>query len=319
MPYHTPAPIWESYGANDFEQYVAKFVVRGRFHKDVPEDVKNSFAVAEHIMANAYYYYPMYEEALAKLLRTIEMSVRMRCEQIGIKTAYTDKKGKDRPKDFNALIDQLAKKEKSKPGKGTLHWLRELRNIFMHPKENMLMGTIALTPIRHTLVQLNALFLPEQFFDDAQRKLEEMQRRWRPFEKGVLILDQNGEQRWIYESKVVEAYLADDAWVYLCAFYSIFNNVKETLSRPRQYQPIVILLREITVEQDIIRGKNVADGTPVEFFLADHPEPQRVVGQFLSNLANVEQKDLGWYTSALSEEIEKEKVRWRCEYWSRCS
>ncbi|MEQ1747395.1 MAG: hypothetical protein ABMA02_18335, partial [Saprospiraceae bacterium] len=81
MSYHTPDFIWEAFGAPDFESYTHVFVVEGRFHKDVPEAVRESYTVAEHIMAHAYYHYPMYEEGLVKLLRTLEMGVRMRCEQ----------------------------------------------------------------------------------------------------------------------------------------------------------------------------------------------------------------------------------------------
>lgn len=322
MPYHTPAPIWENYGANDFEQYVEKFVVCGRFHKDVPEDVKASYAVAEHIMAQAYYSYPMYEEALVKLLRTLEMAVKMRCEQVGIPTMRKVKKKEDKPEemkpqDFSVLIDQLVKKEKSKHTTSILHGLRKLRNTFMHPKEDMLFGATAINAIRHTLVQLNALFLPEAFFEAAQQELENMQKQWQSFEEGLFILDQDGKAVCIYKSSVVEAYRAGEEWVYLCAFYPVFTHTKENIEEMRMIQPAILVLRDISFEPEFIRGQNAVDGTTVALFKTDHPEAVRVMEDFQSELALVSPADWERYQFVLSHEVEKVKVKCRCGYWGR--
>lgn len=321
MSYHTPAPIWENFGANDFEQYVEKFVVRGCFHKDVPEDVKASYAVAEHIMAHAYYYHPMYEEALVKILRTLEMAVKMRCEQVGIPTVRKVKKKENKPEetkpqDFSVLIDQLVKKEKSKHTTSILHGLRKLRNTFMHPKENMLFGAMAIHAIRHALAQLNALFLPEQFFVEAQQKLENMQKHWQPFEEGLSILDQDGKQYCIYKSDVVEAYRAGEEWVYLCAFYPIFTHTKENIEQMVMIYPVTLVLRDISLEQpEFIRGKNAVDGTPVELFKTDHSEAVRVMEDFQAELALVSPEDWEGYQTVLSHAVERERVKGRCAYW----
>ena len=42
MIYHTPDPCWAVFNAADFESYAKVFVVEGRFHKDVPEDVRDA-------------------------------------------------------------------------------------------------------------------------------------------------------------------------------------------------------------------------------------------------------------------------------------
>jgi hypothetical protein len=323
MPYHTPAPIWEIYGANDFEQYVEKFVVRGCFHKDVPEDVRESYAVAEYIMAHSYYYHPMYEEALVKILRTLEMAVKMRCEQVGIPTLRKVKKKENKPEetkpqDFSILIDQLVKKEKSKHTTSILHGLRKLRNTFMHPKENMLMGATTINAIRHTLAQLNALFLPEQFFVEAQQKLENMQKQWQSFKERLSILDQAGKALCIYRSSVVEAYRAGEEWVYLCAFYPIFTHTKEHIEQMVMIYPVMLVLRDISLEEpDFIRGKNAADGTPVALLKTDHPEAVRVMEAFQAELALVSQADWQRYQFVLSHAVERERVKGRCAYWGR--
>lgn len=323
MPYHTPDLRWAIFNKPDFESYAKVFVVEGRFHQDVPEDVVKSYAVAEHIMAHAYYYYPMYEEALVKLLRTLEMAVKMRCEQIGIAITFAVKKKEDKPeeikpKDLSVLIDQLAKKEPSKSVADTLHGLRKLRNTFMHPQENMLFGSTALNAIRHTLVQLNALFLPEQFFVEAQSALEHIQRQWQPFEKSICVLHLGAANGYgIYESRALEAYQSGNEWVYLWVFHPIIPGIRQQLESGHIPSLPALVLRDITIDpRGILRGRAVDDGISVTLFHADHPDVRPVYEQFQAELASLEPANLNMYKIALASDVERERVKWRCVYWS---
>ncbi len=159
IPYHTPDSIWTIFsGVTDFESYAEKFVVKGRLHKDVPPEVVEGYAIAEHIMAYAYYRYPAMDEALVKLLRVLEMAVKMRCKALGIALEILDNKGKARKKVLNTLINELAAKEAAKPTKSTLIWLKDVRNYLMHPSEPSLFGSVALGHIRQCVIMLNALF-----------------------------------------------------------------------------------------------------------------------------------------------------------------
>lgn len=317
MSYFEPDPTWAIFSIPDFESYAKIFVVEGRFHKDVPEDVVKSYAVAEHIMAHAYYYYPMYEEALVKLLRTMEMAVRIRCEQIGITTTFTDKKGEIQGKNLGSLIDQLAKQESSKSIKKTLDGLRELRNIFMHPQENMLFGSTTINAIRHTLVQLNALFLPEQFFVEAQNALEHIQRQWQPFEKSICVLHLGAANGYgIYESRALEAYRSGNEWVYLWVFHPIIPGIRQQLESGHFPSSPALVLRDITIDpRGILRGRAVDDGISVTLFHADHPDVRPVYEQFQAELASVEPANLAMYKMSRASDEERERVRWRCVYW----
>lgn len=162
MSYLTPDPRWTIFsGVTDFESYLDRFVVKGSFHAQVPQDVIDGYIIAEHIMAQAWYHYPMMDEALVKVLRVLEMAVKMRCKKKGIELNYKDKKGSSKPKTLCALVDELQKSELSKPNLSTLHRFRYLRNLLMHPKENLLFGVLALNTIRQVLIQINDLFLQE--------------------------------------------------------------------------------------------------------------------------------------------------------------
>jgi hypothetical protein len=129
MEYHKPAEWWQLYDLHDFESYCKEFVIKGRFHPSVPKEVVSGYALGEHMMAYAYYYQPLYDEAYSKILRITEMAVRVRCKQLGIAvTAINRKNGKPEDIEFLKLINEIAKKEPNKNLKDLLHKLRTDRN-----------------------------------------------------------------------------------------------------------------------------------------------------------------------------------------------
>src|SRR4051812_32380391 len=110
LPYHKPDSIWEIFGGATFPEYCEKYVTKGEFHPNVPEDIVNSYKVVEYIMAHSYYHYPMYDEAITKILLVFEMAIKQRCSQLGIEL----KTDKNKYHNLQYLINQLCKKESTK-------------------------------------------------------------------------------------------------------------------------------------------------------------------------------------------------------------
>jgi len=84
MEFHEPDSRWAGFGCSSYEHYLDRYLIRGKFHNKVPNAVTDAYITIEYLMAHAYYFYPMYDEALSKLLRTMEMAVKLRCKEIGI-------------------------------------------------------------------------------------------------------------------------------------------------------------------------------------------------------------------------------------------
>ena len=66
--WYQPDDRWPALGIGSREDYVAAYVFAGRFHPGVPADVVQAYETVSHLMAQAWYHYPLYDEALAKLL-----------------------------------------------------------------------------------------------------------------------------------------------------------------------------------------------------------------------------------------------------------
>jgi hypothetical protein len=164
MEFHEPDSRWYLYNCKSFEQYLEKFLVRGNFHKGVPKDIVDAFKTVENLIAHAYYYYPMYDEALSKVLRTIEMAVRIKCKELDIKTESKKKNGQSTPIPLGQLIMTIAKAEPEKELDHSLDSFRYLRNSHMHPERNSYMGGLIIPTIIRSVNSLNELFAPTTFF-----------------------------------------------------------------------------------------------------------------------------------------------------------
>lgn len=164
MEFHEPDPTWDIWNCKSFEQYLEQYLVRGNFHKGVPKDVVDSFKTVENLIAHAYYHYPMYDEALSKVLRTLEMAARIKCKKLGIRTESKKKNGQSSPIPFGQLITSITKAEPEKELKFSLDSFRHLRNSLMHPERNSYMGGLSIAAIIRSVNSLNELFAPTTFF-----------------------------------------------------------------------------------------------------------------------------------------------------------
>lgn len=316
IPYHIPDSIWTIFsGVTDFESYAEKFVVKGRFHKDVPPEVVEGYAIAEHIMAHAYYRYPAMDEALVKLLRVLEMAVKMRCKLLGITLETLDNKGKTRKKVLNTLINELAAKEAAKPTKGTLIWLKDVRNYLMHPSETSLLGSVAVGHIRQCVVMLNALFLPERYFEDAKTELERVRSICRPFGEGLFVLEHAGHRYLIYRSEVVETYFVDGEWLVLCAFHAVPADLKGEAAEGRYPSPLVFSVKDLQMEDGKISGMDTDSGLPLVLAPTDHPNNKATLERFEQEKSELDAHPKTVFQINSNSAIARMVTKSRYEYW----
>src|SRR5690554_2604864 len=84
MEYFEPDSRWKLYQVFSLEEYVEKFVVKCKFHKDVPADIQDAWQTVEYLLAHAYYHWPMYDEGFKKALLIVEMAVKLRAKELDI-------------------------------------------------------------------------------------------------------------------------------------------------------------------------------------------------------------------------------------------
>ena len=316
IPYHTPDNIWTAFsGVTDFESYAEKFVVKWRFHKNVPPEVVEGYAIAEHIMAHAYYHYPAMDEALVKLLRVLEMAVKMRCKALGIALEILDNKGKARKKVLNTLINELAAKEAAKPTKSTLIWLKDVRNYLMHPSEPSLFGSVALGHIRQCVIMLNALFLPERYFEDAKAELERVRSICQSFEEGLFVLEYARHRYIVYRSESVETYFVGGKWLALCAFHAVPADLKGEVAEGRYPSPLAYRVKDLRMEDGNINGTDADSGLPFVLAPTDHPDNKAMLERFEQEKSELDAHQKTVFQINSNSAVAGMVTKSRYEYW----
>lgn len=281
LPYHEPDSIWLSFqGITDFESFISKLVMVGQFHQNVPEAVTKSYRIAEHLMAYSWYHYPVIDKALVKLLRTMELAIKLRCEQLKIPLHTQDAKANKRKKNLNSLIDDLKKTEPDKEIIDILHWLRGVRNYLMHPERETLFGTIALNHIRQCLIMYNALFLSNDFFLRNKKKLEEVKLLLKEVTRDLCILEHTGHRYIVYEADIIEAYEVDSKWFFLFSAKAVPNDFSAMLAKDCYPTPITYMITDIKISNNEITGIVTECEEPFILSINTHPQNMETYSLF---------------------------------------
>lgn len=151
--YYQPDTRWPIFGAPTREQFEELYVFPPRFHAGVPEDVVKSYTTASHLMALAWYHYPVYDEALAKLLLLLEMAIKLRCQQLGLPAGSS--------RALHQLITALEAAEPAKELGWWLQLLRQMRNQVAHPERYSFGGAVFRPAMPRMVNTLNQLFEEE--------------------------------------------------------------------------------------------------------------------------------------------------------------
>jgi hypothetical protein len=231
MRYHIPDKRWESFDILSFEDYQHKAIVEGRFHPLVPNDIVEDFLSAEYMMAHSYYHYPLYHEALSKVLRMIEMGIKFRCRQLQIpleKQNSSNSRVEKRP--LKQLMDDLVRTEPAKDMAIRFEVSRSLRNSLMHPTQFMFSGAMSKGYIKQSITLLNTLFLPDTLFDVFKNEHNKFQKLIEPFKENVFILTASGK-RYLVSRVSCESVKVGEQWQYLLVAHPVMKYAAGDLTK----------------------------------------------------------------------------------------
>ena len=312
MDYHHPDSRWEIFGVKDFESYRQALVVKGLFHQNVLKDVSESFMLCEYMMAHAYYHYPLFDEALSKLLRIVEMAVKLRCKELQISldsTKVNRRTGQPFKKNFSELINDLDNKEPAKKIKNALDRFRILRNSIMHPESHTYNGAMGRNAIMFGIVILNMIFLPDQLFLGMENEINRIRAIQSDFDKDLYVMIK-GEQRILVENiEIVGAVRLDSGWQYLLVAKPVLD-----LPNPKEFTYPVSIITDVTDLQFNGRQLSMRIAETEELIQIEetnHPANIAKYKEFIQLKDLVNKADLLIYQQVEESEIGKRKS----EFW----
>ena len=210
-------------------------------------------------MAHAWYYWPMYDEALKKILGMMEMAVKLRCKELGIAThtvrILADGKKKRKSKNLFQLIQQLSNAESAKGLEDKLQHYRDLRNFYAHPKNDSFMGGMGIEKIKDLINLINLIFLDEEVILGAKQQTIHYKKQFKQLKNDLYVFADQKNRLLITEVVPLEAFQVKGKWVLLVMFIPVLVNTFENLNNHGYDEPPTLLLQDIDVRNNHLTAK----------------------------------------------------------------
>jgi len=313
--YYKPDSRWEFFGAKTVEHYLERYVVKGHFHKDVPEDILKDYETVEYLLSGAWFYYPMYDEGLKKLLGIFEMAVKFRCKQLGIELEYINKKGEKKDRTLSQLITILKKKESYKNLDFELEKARNVRNHFAHPENHSFFGTVIRSALPQVINTINYLFLDKSHFEKASSMLENIKEDSKLFKKGCFVLEYSGKNYLVTEVNFIEAWEINGDWQYFIYIHPVSNNISDELKNNSYTIPFYISAKNLTIFNEQIIAVDTSSNQTIKIYPTSKPENTLRVKKYFELYNNSKQEDINTYKMFLASELAKKHIDHRYKYY----
>lgn len=298
MNYFEPDETWGVFKINSRKEFVEKNVVVGNFHHLVPDDVIKSFRTVTQLTAQAYYYYPLYDEALNKGLRIFELAIKLKAKQLGLKRDS-----------LNNLINKLCQIEHLEHLRETLHRARTIRNIQMHP-ENHSAGWFLVKGKGN--IQMFANFINELFLEDVElnsmkSEREKLENFRSSISKNPIFIQLNENEFYAEEINSIRVFPKSGpikAAISVVPFYENITDLLDTMYT----EPYIIYLKDYRVKDSLIKGETI-DGINLFIGTTKSGLARKEQVNWLANIQKSEKrawKDL-YFVSM------KDKFTWKCE------
>lgn len=285
MEYFEPDSRWELYQVTTKEEYVDKFVVKGKFHSDVPTDIQDAWQTVEYLLAHAYYYWPMYDEGFKKALLIVEMAVRFRAKELGVSL----KKQNNSDSRLVDIINDVFQEPHFQFLKDDINRARKIRNSQFHPDSNSYMGglgNMVSNNLKLIVIVLNDIFKSSEEHKTLYQRSFNVSGSIEGFENALLVLEYN-KPSILIDQILGFKIIKDKLYLFL---NPIRNNISEILSHHYNLYPKVICLSEYEINSNGIKGIT-PEGDSVRIFKTNKKENLETHKAYLSKINRGENSD----------------------------
>lgn len=298
MEYYVPDSTWEVFGIKSREDYLEKNVIPGNFHSNVPEDIIKSFKTVTQLTAQAYYYYPLYDEALNKALRIFELAIKLKAKELNLKK-----------ESLNNLINKLCNSQNLEHLKDTLHRARKIRNIHMHPENHnsgwyMVRGKGNIQMFSNFI---NELFLEDSQMENLRKERENLEQFRERISSNSICIQINNSEFYGEEINAIRIFPPAGEIKLAISVLPYYDNIGKLIEN-MYTEPHAIYLNEYTVENDCLKGK-LLDGEKIEI---KNSKGQFAAGERLRWIKNIENSEKNEWKQMYFNAI-KDKFVWKCE------
>lgn len=299
MDWYEPVDIWDVFGVNSREEFVARYVVEGKFHKNVPEDISTSFITVSYLLAHSYYHIPMFDEALSKALLIMEMAVKLKAKELGIDLKLPpNKKGVVFDKKLWKLIDEICLNEELSFLKPDFDRARNIRNNKMHPERHSFAGAMSFADVNAQLFVnvINMLFMTKEQLAKMHTKIEELETELLFFQKGLHVLQFQDQKILIDGFHAFKYREFEDNKLLLLYINPLTTKVHEQFVERKYPEPLIITFTDFRIKEDSIEGEDLG-GKPIRIYIDDKEQNLKTYYDYNMALSKVSESDVNLFTN----------------------
>lgn len=303
--YYEPDDRWEMFGITNKEEFEQKYIVKGYFHEGVPKDVKDAFITVEYLMASAYYFWFLYDEAFNKALRLLEMAIKQKAKFKGIPLNN---------KSFDLLINEICSESYNEQLKNSLHRARKIRNKQVHADSNSSSGLIGGKDrnIKLFVNLLNELFLDDSWQMVQFEKQELNGEQLLSFQNSLLVFENNAPG--ILVSGILDFKILDETL--FLVLNPVLRNTKHSLEEHRYSNPISIALSNFKFQGERLTGTS-KDGYEIKIYKTDKAENVLQFENHINGLNSVSKTDRVLFENYITHEAAWNIVELEYNYLSK--
>jgi hypothetical protein len=285
--YHCTDDRWPIFGCKNYDTFLEQNLVKGLFHSAVPEDVKKDYETIEYLIAHAWYHYPMYDGAVNKMLRTVEMAVSLKAKALNIPTETVDKKGRSKKIELVHLIRSIRDKGEDNKTKLFLDYLREMRNYFMHPEQHAFAGPVHREKMVLGINVINILFGESAIFQRFENRQNELRPAFNSFQAKTLGF-QKGEKPYLaHQVSLVEVFNNEETEILLICIDPVGVFPSETKPQQMWIKPFFIDLVNYGISADTITGTDAITGEQISISVNTHPKDRETAETFRNKIHRI--------------------------------
>ncbi|HOZ15659.1 MAG TPA: hypothetical protein PK784_12770 [Tenuifilaceae bacterium] len=305
--YLEPDSRWSLWHCKTHEEFIEKFLVKGKFHENVPESVVKAYEVVERIIAYSFFYYPLFDEAIAKTTRIFETAVKIRCEQLGIKFST---KG-------HIPLQQYINKLKPHYPSLSEEWnrIKVLRNNLAHLDAHKFMGPInRFYAFQHLINNLNRLFITEDFAQIQNKHTQEIAEKSESFYNGVFVLECDNKRFLINGAKPYKMIVNGDKSYSYWIFSPVLREFSKSFNEYNINNPICKYLLNVEILDGCIKGIDLKNQQVVTLSITNNPQDIQNANKFIKDYSNADSSVQEQYEYDTKDFITKNYIQFEYEY-----
>lgn len=290
--------VWDSlYKITTKEDFVEKFVVETKLHSKVPKDIVDAFETVSYLLANSYYHYNLLDVALSKMLLIIEMAVKLKAKELNITLKLPpNKQGKTIDKKLFVLIDEVCKVANLEFLIPDFDRARNLRNSFMHPEGNSIMGIFAATTKNyiHFNNVINQLFLESKeislLVSKRQVIKEDFENFKENFKSKLFILNDLNQKVLINDIHYHKYFSFNQNELLFLLVNPLLLDAYDRITNRKFGVPYLLILKEFDFSDSKITGVDI-NNNQIEIYETDNPLDWVQLKVYLNEMDLVSESD----------------------------